>query len=187
LTFVVVSLAGPLMGVDVQSATQGMQTSGVAADQPEILMAIDKVVNSLNIPLLISAFLFYFLSGYLFYAALFAMVGSAVDSEADSQQFMMPIMMPIIASIMFLGVVIQDPNSTLSFWLSMIPFSSPIIMMVRIPFGVPGWQIALSMFIMVCGFVGTTWVAGRVYRIGILMYGTKVNYKVLAKWFMMKG
>ena len=187
LTFLVVSLAGPLMGVDVQSAAQGMQSAGVAAEQPEVLMVIDKVVNSLNIPLLISCFLFYFLSGYLFYAALFAMVGSAVDSEADSQQFMMPIMMPIIASIMFLGIVIQDPNSTLSFWLSMIPFSSPIIMMVRIPFGVPGWQLALSMFIMVGGFLATTWIAGRVYRIGILMYGTKVNYKVLAKWFMMKG
>ena len=95
--------------------------------------------------------------------------------------------LPIIASIMFLGVVIQDPSSTLSFWLSMIPFSSPIIMMVRIPFGVPGWQIILSMVLMIFGFLGTTWMAGRVYRIGILMHGTKVNYKVMAKWLMMKG
>lgn len=192
LTMVLISLAGPLLGVDTQAmADQAIAdqagAAGTAAQQNEVVEAINEVVNNLNLPLLISSFLFYFLSGYLFYAALFAMVGSAVDSEADSQQFMMPIMLPIIASIMFLGVVIRDPNSTMAFWLSIIPFSSPIIMMVRIPFGVPGWQLALSMFLMVGGFLATTWIAGRVYRIGILMHGTKVNYKVLAKWFMMKG
>lgn len=192
LTMVLISLAGPLLGVDTQAmADQAMAdqagAAGTAAQQNEVVEAINEVVNNLNLPLLISSFLFYFLSGYLLYAALFAMVGSAVDSEADSQQFMMPIMLPIIASIMFLGVVIRDPNSTLAFWLSIIPFSSPIIMMVRIPFGVPGWQLALSMLLMVGGFLATTWIAGRVYRIGILMHGTKVNYKVLAKWFMMKG
>lgn len=187
LTMVVITVAGPLLGVDPQAMADQAGAAGSAVQQNQVVEAIDKVMNNLNLPLLISSFLFYFLSGYLFYAALFAMVGSAVDSEADSQQFMMPIMLPIIASIMFLGVVIRDPNSAMAFWLSIIPFSSPIIMMVRIPFGVPGWELALSMILMVAGFLGTTWIAGRVYRIGILMYGTKVNYKVLVKWFMMKN
>ena len=188
LTFVVINVAGPLIGINSQSiATE--QAGGMATpeQQSEALAMIEEVVSSLNIPLLLSGFLFYFLTGYLFYAALFAMVGSAVDSEADTQQFMLPIMRPIIASMMFMGLVLKDPSGPISFWLSMIPFSSPIIMMMRIPFGVPAWQLMLSMSLMILGFLGTTWMAGRVYRIGILMYGTKVNYKVLAKWLMMKG
>ena len=114
------------------------------------------------------------------------MVGSAVDSESDTQQLMLPIMMPIIASFMMLGAVLKDPGGDLAFWLSMIPFSSPIIMMIRIPFDVPAWQLILSMALMVVGFLGTTWMAGRVYRIGILMHGAKVNYKVIFKWLMSK-
>lgn len=188
LTFIVINIAGPLLGVDSQAiATEQAGAMASPEQQSEALVMIEKVVGSLNIPLLLGGFLFYFLTGYLFYAALFAMIGSAVDSEADTQQFMLPIMLPIIASIMFMGVVLKDPSGPLAFWLSMIPFSSPIIMMMRIPFGVPAWQLLLSMAIMILGFIGTTWMAGRVYRIGILMYGTKVNYRVLAKWFMMKG
>jgi ABC-2 type transport system permease protein len=188
LTFVVVTVAGPLIGIDAQAmATEQAGAMTNPEQQSEALAMITEVIGSLNIPLLLASFLFYFLTGYLFYAALFAMIGSAVDSEADTQQFMLPIMLPIIASMMFMGVVLKDPSGPISFWLSMIPFSSPIIMMMRIPFGVPAWQLLLSMALMVLGFLGTTWIAGRVYRIGILMYGTKVNYKVLAKWFMMKG
>jgi ABC-2 type transport system permease protein len=126
--------------------------------------------------------LFYFLGGYLIYSALFAAVGSAVDNEADSQQFMLPITMPIIFSFVMAQVVINNPESPMSFWLSMIPFTSPIIMMVRIPFGVPYWELALSMVLLILGFIGTTWVAGRIYRTGILMYGKKVSYKELWKW-----
>jgi ABC-2 type transport system permease protein len=136
----------------------------------------------INFPLIVGSFLFYFLGGYLIYSALFAAVGSAVDNEADSQQFMLPITAPIIFSFVMAQVVINNPESAMSFWLSMIPFTSPIIMMVRIPFGVPAWELALSMFLLVVGFIGTTWLAGRIYRTGILMYGKKVSYKELWKW-----
>jgi ABC-2 type transport system permease protein len=133
-------------------------------------------------------FLFYFLGGYLLYGALFAAVGSSVDSPAEAQQFMFPITIPLLISYMSLFMfVLKDPHGPISVWLSIIPFTSPIAMMGRIGFGVPFWQLALSMILLIAGFVFTTWVAGRIYRVGILMSGTKVNYKVLAKWFMMKG
>lgn len=146
---------------------------------------MDKVmesISSINFPLIIGCFLFYFLGGYLLYSALFAAVGSAVDNEADSQQFMLPITIPIIFSFVMAQYVISNPEGPLSFWLSVIPFTSPIIMMVRIPFGVPYWELALSMVMLVIGFVATTWLAGRIYRTGILMYGKKINYRELWKW-----
>ncbi|SEI77952.1 ABC-2 type transport system permease protein [Dyadobacter koreensis] len=143
-------------------------------------------VNSLNIPLIIGCFLFYYLGGYLFYSALFGAVGAAVDNDADTQQFMLPITLPIIFSFVFAQFVLRDPDGNLAFWTSMIPFTSPIIMMVRIPFGVPAWQIALSMVLLVLGFIGTIWIASRIYRVGILMYGKKVTYKELAKWIFYK-
>lgn len=148
---------------------------------------ISGAVESINMPLVILSFLFYFLTGYLLYGALFAAIGSAVDSDADAQQFMFPVTIPLIASIVMLSAVLNDPNGSLAFWMSMIPFSSPVIMMMRVPFGVPLWQLGLSMALMIGGFLFTIWVASRIYRIGILMHGTKVNYKVLAKWFMQKN
>jgi ABC-2 type transport system permease protein len=143
-------------------------------------------LKSVDYVLVIGCFLFYFLGGYLLYGALFAAIGSAVDSDADSQQFMLPITIPLILSIVLLGPILKDPHGSLAFWTSIIPFTSPVIMMMRIPFGAPGWQIALSMFNLILGFLFTTWFAARIYRIGIFMHGTKVNYRVLAKWFMMK-
>src|SRR6185369_15775066 len=129
-----------------------------------------------------SCFLFYFLGGYLLYGALFAAVGSSVDSPAEAQQFMFPITIPMLISYMSLFMfIIKDPHGTVSIWLSIIPFTSPIAMMGRVGYGVPGWQLALSMALLIGGFIFTTWVAGRIYRVGILMHGTKVNYKVLAK------
>ena len=141
-----------------------------------------KSFDTINFAVIIGSFLFYFLGGYLLYSALFAAVGSAVDNEADSQQFMLPITIPIIFSFVMAQYVISNPEGALSFWLSIIPFTSPIIMMVRIPFGVPYWELALSMVMLVIGFIGTTWLAGRIYRTGILMYGKKINYKELWKW-----
>ena len=143
-------------------------------------------VGSLNIPLIIGCFLFYYLGGYLLYSALFGAVGAAVDNDADTQQFMLPITLPIIFSFIFAQFVLRDPDGSLAFWTSMIPFTSPIIMMVRIPFGVPVWELALSMTLLVLGFMGTTWLAARIYRVGILMYGKKVSYKELAKWVFYK-
>ncbi|HEY9048215.1 MAG TPA: ABC transporter permease [Ohtaekwangia sp.] len=135
-----------------------------------------------------SCFIFYFLGGYLLYGALFAAVGSAVDSPAEAQQFMFPITIPMLISYMSLFMfILKDPQGPISVWLSIIPFTSPIAMMGRIGFGVPLWQLILSQILLIGGFVFTTWVAGRIYRVGILMHGTKVNYKVLTKWFMMKN
>lgn len=143
--------------------------------------------SSINLSVMIMAFLFYFLFGYLLYGALFAAIGSAVDNETDTQQFMLPITVPLIFSLVVAQTVIQNPESPLAFWLSMIPLTSPVIMMVRIPFGVPTWQIALSAGILVLGFLGTTWLAAKIYRTGILMYGKKSNYKELWKWIRYKG
>jgi ABC-2 type transport system permease protein len=166
----------------VQVPNQAMQGNGVENPVAEVLGA----VSSLNIPLILGCFLFYYLGGYLLYSALFGAVGAAVDNDADTQQFMLPITLPIIFSFVFAQFVLRDPDGTLAFWTSMIPFTSPIIMMVRVPFGVPTWEIALSMFLLVLGFVGTTWLAARIYRVGILMYGKKVTYKELAKWIFYK-
>mgnify|MGYP000067740040 CR=1 FL=1 len=155
--------------------------------EESLLGSISSAVESINMPMVIVAFLFFFLTGYLLYGALFAAIGSAVDSDADAQQFMFPVTMPLILAIVMLSAVLNDPNGSLAFWMSMIPFTSPVVMMMRVPFGVPVWELALSMVLMIGGFVFTIWFASRIYRIGILMHGTKVNYKVLAKWIMMKN
>jgi len=137
---------------------------------------------------ILGCFLFYFISGYLLYSALFAAVGSAVDSETETQQFMFPITLPLLFTyILSVSVLFRAPDSTLAVWLSMIPFTAPIAMMVRVPFGgVPDWQLALSMVLMVAGFLFTTYVAARIYRVGVLMYGKKASFKELAKWFFYK-
>jgi len=132
--------------------------------------------------------LFFFIGGYLFYSALYAAIGSAVDSETETQQFMLPVMMPLfLGYALSLSVVTADPYGNIAFWLSMIPFTSPIAMMVRMPYGVPDWQLAVSMAMLVLGFIGTVWVASRVYRVGILMYGKKTNMKEMIKWFTYKN
>jgi ABC-2 type transport system permease protein len=160
--------------MDVESASQ----------MPEILKAIDQIPFTY----IVFTFLFYFVGGYLLYGALFAAVGSSVDSPAEAQQFTFPITIPLLISYLSLFTfVLTDPHSSISIWLSLIPFTSPIAMIGRIAFGVPFWQLSLSMILLVLGFIFTTWLAARIYRVGILMHGTKVNYKVLAKWFMMKN
>jgi len=145
------------------------------------------VLQTIPFGYIMGCFIFYFLSGYLLYAALFAAVGSAVDSETETQQFMFPITMPLLFTyILSVSVLFRAPDSPLAVWLSMIPFTAPVAMMVRIPFDPPGWQIALSMSLMVIGFLFTTYVAARIYRVGVLMYGKKASYKELAKWFFYK-
>ncbi|MCX6257598.1 MAG: ABC transporter permease [Bacteroidia bacterium] len=136
---------------------------------------------------IIICFLFYFLAGYLLYASLFAAVGSAVDGEADTQQFMMPITIPLILSILVMVSAIKSPDGPIAFWFSIIPFTSPIIMMARIPFDVPFWQILLSAGILIITFVCTTWLAAKIYRVGILMYGKKISYGELWKWIKYKN
>ncbi|HMV08311.1 MAG TPA: ABC transporter permease [Cyclobacteriaceae bacterium] len=147
------------------------------------------VFNWSQLPLakIAAVFVFFFLGGYLLYGSLFAAVGSAVDSIQDAQQFQFPITLPLLIGYMSLFIIVlRDPNSSASFWLSIIPLTSPVAMVGRIASGVPNWELALSMGLLIIGFLFTTWVAGRIYRVGILMTGTKVNYKVLAKWFMTK-
>jgi len=159
-----------------------------SAIQNQGAMELLRVMGEVPFGYVIFNFLFYFLGGYLLYGALFAAVGSAVDSPAEAQQFMFPITIPML--IAYLGLfmfILEDPHGSISVWLSIIPFTSPIAMMGRIAFGVPDWQLGLSMALLIAGFVFTTWVAGRIYRVGILMHGTKINYKVMAKWFMMNG
>ncbi len=139
-------------------------------------------LSAINFPVMILSFIFFFLGGYLLYAALFAAIGSAVDNEADTQQFMLPVTVPLLLSIIMAQMVISNPSGPVAFWLSVIPFTSPVIMMVRIPFGVPYIELALSAGLLILGFVATTFLAARIYRIGILMYGKKISYGELWKW-----
>jgi ABC-2 type transport system permease protein len=179
-------------GIDPPQQQAMQQMSGQIATQQaamnsELMTGLNEVLN-LPWTFIIFIFLFYFIGGYLIYGALFAAVGSAVDSPAEAQQFMFPITIPMLISYLSLFMfILRDPQGTVSVWLSIIPFTSPIAMMGRIGFEVPLWQLALSMALLVAGFIFTTWVAGRIYRVGILMSGTRVNYKVLAKWFLQKG
>lgn len=144
-------------------------------------------LDSVNFTELTVCFFVFFLGGYLLYSALFAAVGSAVDNETEAGQFTMPITMPLlIPYILSFGVLINDPHGSIATWLSMIPFTSPVAMLVRIPFGVPTWQIVLSALLLISGFVLTTWFAARIYRVGILMYGKKASLKELIKWFSYK-
>jgi len=160
-------------------------TTSVAPQSPAV--SFYNSIKTINFTFILCCFLFYFLSGYMLYSALFAAVGSAVDSETETQQFMFPITLPLLFTyILSFSFLINNPDSTLAVWLSIIPFTAPVAMMVRIPFGVPDWQLGLSMFMMIAGFLFTTWVAARIYRVGILMYGKKASYKELSKWFFYK-
>ncbi len=198
LTTTIVSAAKGFLGVDkstlptpvpMEQTLNGQQSplqpnlpanQTDSEDMDELWKSIDKI----NFPLLIGVFIFYFIGGYLLYGALFAAVGSAVDNEADTQQFMLPITIPLILSFVMAQFVMNNPEGPMAFWLSIIPFTSPIIMMVRLPFGIPYpyTDLWISMALLVVGFIATTWFAGKIYRTGILMYGKKVNYKELWKW-----
>tara|TARA_B100000161_G_scaffold54587_1_gene35879 strand:+ start:53 stop:1333 length:1281 start_codon:yes stop_codon:yes gene_type:complete len=147
---------------------------------------IGSTLMALPIKSLFFVFLIYFLGGYLLYGSLFAAIGSASDQETDSQQFIVPITIPLIVSFVLVQVVIDTPHGGLAYWLSMIPFTSPIIMIARIPFGVPLHELLLSISLLIGGFLLTTWVAAKIYRVGILMYGKKINYKELWKWLKYK-
>jgi ABC-2 type transport system permease protein len=165
-----------------------MPSAQVAAANTPGIGNIQKSLANLELTKIISVFIFFFIGGYLFYSALYAAIGSAVDSETETQQFMFPVMMPLLFGyILSLSVVTNDPYGPMAFWLSIIPFTSPIAMMVRLPYGVPDWQLMLSMGLMVIGFVGTVWVASRIYRVGILMYGKKASFKEMIKWFAYKN
>lgn len=166
----------------MQQANQlGMQSAATTQNAGEIQQLFG-LLHGFDFMQIIVLFVLYFLGGYLLYASLFAAVGSAVDSETDTQQFSLPLTLPIIFAIYAAIYSAQNPDGPLAFWCSMIPFTSPIVMMVRLPFDVPAWQIILSLSILVLSFIGTTWMAGKIYRTGILMYGKKTTWKEMWKW-----
>jgi len=191
-------MLGKIIGVGLVGLTQffawiilsviATKIAGAALSAPKgTMLDIISVLSTIPFGHIMGLFIFYFLTGYLLYSALFAAVGSAVDSETETQQFMFPVTMPLLFTyILSVSILFQAPNSPLAVWLSLIPLTAPVAMMIRIPFGVPGWQLALSMSLMILGFLFTTYVAARIYRVGILMYGKKTSFKELAKWFFYK-
>ncbi|MEN9570358.1 MAG: hypothetical protein RL172_1589 [Bacteroidota bacterium] len=151
-------------------------------------LEIQKSFSSVNWPLVLSCFAFYFLGGYLFYASLFAAIGSVINEDPqEAQSLMLPITMPIIFGFIILSSNMNTPDSPVMVWASMIPFTSPIVMMGRIPSGVPWYQLLASMALLVAGFIFTTWLAGKIYRTGILMYGKKASWKEMIKWAFRKA
>lgn len=197
LTMVVTSVATTAISSfnsDKANVVQQMQpsiTQGDAAQQAlqhsSTSINIADMLASYNIAKMLLMFTFYFIGGYLLYSALFAAIGAAVDSETDVQQFMMPITIPLIFAYVASTFVMKNPDSVMGYWFSIIPFTSPIVMMVRMPFDPPVIDIIISMVLLIAGFIGTTWLAGKIYRTGILMYGKKISYKELAKWISYKG
>lgn len=169
------------------ASTQAPQvSSGVNPQLVEFSKVFD---NAMNQPwlLIILCFAFYFVTGYLLYASIFAAIGSAVDNETETQQFMLPVTIPIIFALFVAMSIMQNPESSIALWCSMIPLTAPIVMIARIPFDVPGWQIALSMVIMLVTIFAFIWGAAKIYRTGILMYGKKSSWKEIWKWLLYKG
>jgi len=146
-------------------------------------MQISELINSLPIVNLLAAFFLFFIGGYLLYSSLYAAIGAAVDNETDTQQFMMPILMPLVLAVYVGGfTVLEDPHGTVATVFSYVPFTSPVVMLMRIPFGVPIWEQMISILLLYITFAGTVWFASKIYRIGILMYGKKPSYKEIFKW-----
>ena len=181
LTIAIASFA-ELMFMD-----EGIMTTELNSTQQSILLnELSNLTGGINLMQIFVSFIFYFLAGYLMYSSLFAAVGSAVDAEADTQQFVLPITIPLILAFILIQPIIENPDGPLAFWMSVIPFTSPVIMMVRLPFGVATWELVLSMGVLILSFVLTTYLAGKIYRTGILMYGKKTSYKELWKWLSYK-
>lgn len=175
----------------VASAGAGIDPAAIAAAAPidldsEMVSIIATLTDPAYLLRILGGFLIYFIGGYLLYAAMFAAVGSAVDNEKDTNNLQLPITLPLMVALFVMLNAMQDPHGPLAFWCSMIPFTSPIVMMVRLPYGVPGWELALSIGLLVVTFVGMVYLAGRIYRVGVFMYGKKPTFKELAKWIRYK-
>jgi ABC-2 type transport system permease protein len=176
-----------IMSNNAASGEQITGTSGGKAEAALMLNGVMKQLGQINFILVIGAFLFYFLGGYILYGSLFAAIGAAVDNETDTQQFMFPITIPLILGMIVMVNAFLNPSGKLAVWFSLIPFTSPIVMMARIPFGVPVMQLLASAALLILTFLGATWLAAKIYRTGILMYGKKVTYGELWKWIRYKG
>ena len=169
-------------GTDVEAALAAAQN----VPDPEVLSMVGKFTNVSYLAGLFLELLLYIVGGFLFYASMYAAIGSAVDTPQDAAQFNGIIMMPVIVAIMVMMSVMNDPNSDLVFWCSMIPFTSPIVMMARIPFGIPTWQVAVSLVVLFISFFLMVWVAARIFRVGVFMHGKKPTWKDLGAWIKMK-
>jgi len=173
--------------LSAEPANKGESFEGLSTVNDNMIAESFKYLKEIDFGVLLFSFFLFFIGGYILYASLFAIVGAASDQDTDTQQFMMPITIPLVFAIFVMINAINNPNSALALWCSFIPLTSPIVMMVRIPFGVPYWQVWLSITILAGTFIGTTWMAGKIYRTGILMYGKKITYKELWKWLRYKN
>ena len=179
--------SGILIGPEVMSPSGTVMTEEISqiaetTEGQDIMLEAVNMVQSINFGAILWSFLFYFVFGYLLYAAMFAAIGGMVDNETDSNQFSTVVSLPLMVAIVCSTAMVNNPDSSLGLWLSMIPFTSPISMMIRIPFGVPYWQVAVSLILLILTFILITWLAGKIYRTGILMYGKKPSFKEIWKW-----
>lgn len=176
-------LTAPVDIMQHSPAVANVQTEVPSGNEAaQMISSILKQLGQINIPLVIAAFLFYFLGGYLLYGSLFAAIGAAADTETDTQQFMLPISMPLIIGVLVVINSFLNPSGKLALWFSLIPLTSPVVMMARIPFGVPPVQLLASVILLILAFIGTVWLAAKIYRTGILLYGKKVSYGEIWKW-----
>ena len=186
-TMLIVTVAGQALGLNEAAQTMSSVSSEVPVAEITSAMQDDgdsllQALKDVNYVQIIGCFIIYFVLGYLLYSSMFAAVGAAVDNEADTQQLILPITMPLIVGLFLMLHTVQYPDSALSFWGSVIPFTSPMVMMARIAYGVPMWELALSIGVLVLTFVGMAYLSGRIYRVGILMYGKKPGWKEIWKW-----
>lgn len=186
-TLIIVTVAGSLLGLDQAAQTVAAASPEVPVEQ--ITAAVQdegdgfiQALKDVNYAGIVACFIIYFVLGYLLYSSMFAAVGAAVDNEADTQQLVLPITMPLIIGLFMMLHTFQYPDSALSFWGSVIPFTSPMVMMARIAYGVPAWELALSIGVLVLTFVAMAYLSGKIYRVGILMYGKKPGWKEIYKW-----
>ncbi|MDQ3100233.1 MAG: ABC transporter permease [Bacteroidota bacterium] len=179
----------PMLIANTPMTAQMQEQLGERSAVPDLNdVKIIKALNQIDLPLTLAMFVFYFIGGYLLYSSLLAAIGSAVDSESDTQQFMLPVTLPMIGALIIAQIAVYNPGSPAVIWCSLIPFTSPVVMMVRVAMGsAPAWHIILSMLLLIGMFLFTTWFAGRIYRTGILMYGKKASWREMGRWLFYKG
>jgi ABC-2 type transport system permease protein len=175
-----------MMEMTAQMGGADMVDMTASLSQGDYLGTVIATLKDFNWGQMLFAFLVYFIFGYLLYASFFAAIGSAVENEADTQQLQMPLTVPLMLAFFIAFYASKAPDSALVWWGSMIPFTSPIVMLARIPYGVPVWELALSMLILAFTFVACCWASAKIYKIGILMFGKKTSFKDLWKWLRMK-
>ena len=172
--------------IDLQALTAPADTAAVAAGEPSGMEVVLSTIGQINFGQLLMAFVIFFIFGYLLYASLFAAIGSAVENEGDSSQLQLPVTIPLIIGFFIAIYAFKAPDSALVFWGSIIPFTSPIVMLARIPFGVASWELWLSIGLLIATFVACAWASAKIYKVGILMYGKKSSFKDLWKWLKQK-